>query len=113
MPNIFLDGQQNLAGLSVPGVYGDIILPTPLLIGTPTNIEGVVGVGSWGPTNALIPATQSSDAALSLGASVLRYASSGLPGPKGNRETFVWLAERERGGISESELEAAAREVEP
>jgi 23S rRNA (cytidine1920-2'-O)/16S rRNA (cytidine1409-2'-O)-methyltransferase len=52
-------------------------------------------------------------AALSLGASVLRYASSGLPGPKGNRETFVWLAERERGGISESELEVAAREVEP
>jgi 23S rRNA (cytidine1920-2'-O)/16S rRNA (cytidine1409-2'-O)-methyltransferase len=52
-------------------------------------------------------------AALSLGASVLGYASSGLPGPKGNRETFVWLAERERGGISEAELEAAARTVEP
>jgi 23S rRNA (cytidine1920-2'-O)/16S rRNA (cytidine1409-2'-O)-methyltransferase len=31
-------------------------------------------------------------AALKLGAAVLGYHSSGLPGPKGNRETFVWLA---------------------
>jgi 23S rRNA (cytidine1920-2'-O)/16S rRNA (cytidine1409-2'-O)-methyltransferase len=29
-------------------------------------------------------------------ASVLGFAPSGLPGPKGNRETFVWLAERDR-----------------
>jgi 23S rRNA (cytidine1920-2'-O)/16S rRNA (cytidine1409-2'-O)-methyltransferase len=27
------------------------------------------------------------------GWSVLGFASSGLPGPAGNRETFVWLAE--------------------
>jgi 23S rRNA (cytidine1920-2'-O)/16S rRNA (cytidine1409-2'-O)-methyltransferase len=27
-----------------------------------------------------------------LGASVVGFASSGLPGPKGNLETFVWLA---------------------
>jgi 23S rRNA (cytidine1920-2'-O)/16S rRNA (cytidine1409-2'-O)-methyltransferase len=39
------------------------------------------------------------------------YATSGLPGPKGNLETFVWLAEGSRGGIGD--LEAAAREVEP
>ena len=32
-----------------------------------------------------------------LGAAVLGFASSGLPGPKGNRETFVWLAEAGRG----------------
>jgi 23S rRNA (cytidine1920-2'-O)/16S rRNA (cytidine1409-2'-O)-methyltransferase len=31
-----------------------------------------------------------------LGASVAGFASSGLPGPKGNRETFVWLADGER-----------------
>jgi 23S rRNA (cytidine1920-2'-O)/16S rRNA (cytidine1409-2'-O)-methyltransferase len=43
---------------------------------------------------------------------VLGYASSGLPGPKGNRETFVWLAEAGRAGAV-SDLEAAAREVEP
>ena len=45
------------------------------------------------------------------GAAVLSYASSGLPGPKGNLETFVWLAEGARGGLGE--LEPAAREVEP
>ncbi len=47
-----------------------------------------------------------------LGAGVLGFASSGLPGPKGNLETFVWLAEAERNGAV-AELEAAAREVEP
>lgn len=46
-----------------------------------------------------------------LGASVLGYASSGLPGPKGNLETFVWLAEGGRGGVDD--LDRAAREVEP
>jgi len=46
-----------------------------------------------------------------LGAAVLGYASSGLPGPKGNIETFVWLAEGARGGAVD--LEAAALEVEP
>jgi 23S rRNA (cytidine1920-2'-O)/16S rRNA (cytidine1409-2'-O)-methyltransferase len=42
-----------------------------------------------------------------LGVAVCGYASSGLPGPKGNRETFVWLAERARGGIQD--LERAIR----
>src|SRR5262245_28355482 len=46
------------------------------------------------------------------GASVLGFASSGLPGPKGNRETFVWLAESARPGEID-DLESAAREVEP
>lgn len=45
-----------------------------------------------------------------LGASVLAYAGSGLPGPKGNIETFVWLAEGGRSGVRD--LEAAARAVE-
>jgi Bacteriophage tail sheath protein len=69
---IFLDGQQNLAALSVPGVYGDIILPTPFLLGTPTNIEGLVGVASWGPVDALIPASALTDAALSMGPPQIR-----------------------------------------
>ncbi|MEA2396674.1 MAG: rRNA (cytidine1920-2-O)/16S rRNA (cytidine1409-2-O)-methyltransferase [Thermoleophilaceae bacterium] len=43
---------------------------------------------------------------------VLGMASSELPGPAGNRETFVWLAEAERdGGLDD--LAAAAAEVEP
>jgi 23S rRNA (cytidine1920-2'-O)/16S rRNA (cytidine1409-2'-O)-methyltransferase len=48
-----------------------------------------------------------------LGSAVLGYASSGLPGPKGNRETFAWLAEGARGGLGDGELEVAALEVEP
>jgi 23S rRNA (cytidine1920-2'-O)/16S rRNA (cytidine1409-2'-O)-methyltransferase len=70
------------------------------------------------------------EAALSLGAAVLGYYSSGLPGPKGNRETFVWLADPagERAsaradaimpgvGVGadavREHLDALAREVEP
>jgi 23S rRNA (cytidine1920-2'-O)/16S rRNA (cytidine1409-2'-O)-methyltransferase len=49
---------------------------------------------------------------LRLGYSVMGFASSGLPGPAGNRESFVWIAEGGRTGAV-SELEAAAREVEP
>jgi 23S rRNA (cytidine1920-2'-O)/16S rRNA (cytidine1409-2'-O)-methyltransferase len=52
------------------------------------------------------------EAARGLGASVLGYASSGLPGPKGNLETFAWLAEGGRDG-DVADLVAAAREVEP
>jgi 23S rRNA (cytidine1920-2'-O)/16S rRNA (cytidine1409-2'-O)-methyltransferase len=46
------------------------------------------------------------------GWSVLGYASSELPGPAGNRESFVWLAEPGRDG-TRPDLEAAAAEVEP
>ncbi len=45
------------------------------------------------------------------GASVQGFASSGLPGPKGNLETFVWLADRARPDVED--LAAAARQVEP
>ncbi|MEA2456666.1 MAG: rRNA (cytidine1920-2-O)/16S rRNA (cytidine1409-2-O)-methyltransferase, partial [Thermoleophilaceae bacterium] len=47
-----------------------------------------------------------------LGAAVLGFASSGLPGPAGNRESFVWLAEPGRPGAVD-DLEAAARRAEP
>jgi 23S rRNA (cytidine1920-2'-O)/16S rRNA (cytidine1409-2'-O)-methyltransferase len=50
-------------------------------------------------------------AALDLGASVCGFAPSGLPGPAGNRETFVWLAERGRSGAVE-DLEAAVSVVD-
>jgi 23S rRNA (cytidine1920-2'-O)/16S rRNA (cytidine1409-2'-O)-methyltransferase len=52
-------------------------------------------------------------AARALGAAVLGYHSSGLPGPKGNRETFVWLAEPARTGARETSLVDMARRVEP
>ena len=47
-----------------------------------------------------------------LGVAVLGFASSGLPGPAGNRESFVWLAEAGRPGAIE-DSEAAARRAEP
>jgi 23S rRNA (cytidine1920-2'-O)/16S rRNA (cytidine1409-2'-O)-methyltransferase len=50
-------------------------------------------------------------AARGLGAAVIAYAGSGLPGPKGNRETFAWLAESSRGGVGD--IARAAAEVEP
>jgi 23S rRNA (cytidine1920-2'-O)/16S rRNA (cytidine1409-2'-O)-methyltransferase len=59
--------------------------------------EALVSVGSF---------------AAGLGAAVAGYASSGLPGPKGNLETFVWLCEPDR-GTAVTDLEAAASVVEP
>ena len=53
-------------------------------------------------------------AAIGLGESVLGMYPSGVPGPKGNLETFVWLAEGDRpGGATErAEIESMALEVE-
>jgi 23S rRNA (cytidine1920-2'-O)/16S rRNA (cytidine1409-2'-O)-methyltransferase len=52
------------------------------------------------------------DVASSVGeAAVMGFASSGLPGPKGNRESFVWLAEPGREGAV-ADVEAAAAQVE-
>jgi len=60
-------------------------------------------------------------AAAGLGAVVRGYHSSGLPGPKGNQETFIWLAPPGAGAGPDSgaapqsaaELEEMARGVEP
>ncbi|HTR89135.1 MAG TPA: TlyA family RNA methyltransferase [Solirubrobacteraceae bacterium] len=53
--------------------------------------------------------------ALELGAGVRGYHSSGLPGPKGNRESFVHLAEpsRARASRQPDDLLAMALAVEP
>jgi 23S rRNA (cytidine1920-2'-O)/16S rRNA (cytidine1409-2'-O)-methyltransferase len=51
-------------------------------------------------------------AASELDLAVLGYAPSNLPGPAGNRETFVWLAEPGREGAVE-DLGAAARRADP
>jgi 23S rRNA (cytidine1920-2'-O)/16S rRNA (cytidine1409-2'-O)-methyltransferase len=50
-------------------------------------------------------------AAQDAGAAVFGFAPSGLPGPKGNRETFVWLAEAGRAGAID-DLGAAVAAVE-
>ncbi len=46
---------------------------------------------------------------------VLGFLSSGLPGPKGNRETFIWLAEPGRAGAARdaAEIERMALREEP
>jgi len=49
-------------------------------------------------------------AAQELGLAIRGFASSGLPGPKGNRETFVWCG---LGGDEVADLEAAIEEAEP
>ena len=49
-------------------------------------------------------------AAEDFGLAAVGFASSGLPGPKGNRETFVHLT---RVGEPLADLEAAVRRVEP
>ncbi len=76
---------------------------------------GRAGVGKGGvvrdPTLRRGALTAVGAAAQDLGAAVLGYAGSGLPGPKGNLESFVWLAEGPRGGVTD--LDQAAREVEP
>ena len=45
-----------------------------------------------------------------LGLRIRGMAYSGLPGPKGNRETFVWAA---RSGAAVEDLHAAALRAEP
>jgi 23S rRNA (cytidine1920-2'-O)/16S rRNA (cytidine1409-2'-O)-methyltransferase len=54
-------------------------------------------------------------AALDRGETLLGMYPSGLPGPKGNLETFLWLAEHGRpGGLTErGQVERLALEVEP
>ena len=51
-------------------------------------------------------------AARELGLAIRGFASSGLPGPKGNRETFLWAA-RSGEGLNAKDTEAAVEKVEP
>jgi 23S rRNA (cytidine1920-2'-O)/16S rRNA (cytidine1409-2'-O)-methyltransferase len=52
--------------------------------------------------------------ALGLGESVLGFFSSGLPGPKGNRESFIWLAEpgRASAALTQDDVRTMAEQVE-
>jgi 23S rRNA (cytidine1920-2'-O)/16S rRNA (cytidine1409-2'-O)-methyltransferase len=59
--------------------------------------SALIDIGEWAAEN---------------GHAVLGYTSSRLPGPAGNRESFIWIAEGGRPGAVES-IEEAARQVEP
>jgi 23S rRNA (cytidine1920-2'-O)/16S rRNA (cytidine1409-2'-O)-methyltransferase len=50
------------------------------------------------------------EAALSLGVSVRGYCSSGLPGPAGNLESFIWCAEGARPGVDDLRVAALVTE---
>ncbi len=119
----------NLASIDVVFISLAKVLPAVLACMAPTydvlamvkpQFEvGRARVGKGGvvrvPADRRDALVQVGRAALGLGASVLSYYSSGLPGPKGNRETFVWLAEPGRAGGAEGteDVERMAREVEP
>jgi 23S rRNA (cytidine1920-2'-O)/16S rRNA (cytidine1409-2'-O)-methyltransferase len=51
------------------------------------------------------------EAAQSVGLSVQGFCPSGLPGPAGNLESFIWCAEGKRHGVED--IRSAAREAEP
>jgi 23S rRNA (cytidine1920-2'-O)/16S rRNA (cytidine1409-2'-O)-methyltransferase len=55
------------------------------------------------------------EAALALGEAVVGFYPAGLPGPKGNRETFIWLAEGGRAGSTRdiAQLHEIAAAAEP
>lgn len=58
-------------------------------------------------------ATVAREVCATTGSVVLGAASSGLPGPKGNRETFLWLGEAARAGaLSAEALDALLLEIE-
>ena len=50
--------------------------------------------------------------ALAVGLDVRAFASSGLPGPKGNRESFIHLV-RQSPSVRDDSLERLARRAEP
>ena len=45
-------GSINVAALLIPDVYVQIMQPPLIINGLPTNVLGVVGTASWGPTNS-------------------------------------------------------------
>jgi 23S rRNA (cytidine1920-2'-O)/16S rRNA (cytidine1409-2'-O)-methyltransferase len=75
--------------------------------------KGRVGKGGVvrGAEDRLEALVAAGDAARAAGLSVHGYCSSGLRGPAGNRESFMWCSDDSRAGVDD--LVAAAREAEP
>src|SRR3954453_1211948 len=67
------------------------------------------GGGVGDPETRLETLVTVAEAMRASGASVMGFAPSGLPGPSGNLETFVWLAEAGREGAVEDSEAAAGR----
>ncbi len=88
---IYQLGQLNASALSVPGMYTQIVPPkTRYINGVPSNILGIVGVGSWGPLNSPmvagdlpsaesavgLPVNRAHDIATAVAVSVLQAANN-------------------------------------
>lgn len=59
----------------------------------------------------IVAVQEAAETAITLGFSVQGGCSSGLPGPAGNRESFLWLAESGRSGAAD--LRAVAEAAQP
>lgn len=66
-------GQLNLRGLVNPGAYVINNLPTPNAPAIPTNIEGLVGVASWGPVDSVMTGSVNNFTSI-IGTPMLRNA---------------------------------------
>lgn len=61
-------GQVNVTAQQVPGVIVQIVPPGPAPVnGVPSNIGGLVGIGSWGPVGVPVFATAYNDASVKFG----------------------------------------------
>lgn len=69
---IYQLGQLNTTALSAPGVYLQIQPPPLIINGVPSNLLGLVGVGSWGPVNSPTLVGSPGDVAQYLGANMVR-----------------------------------------
>lgn len=76
-------GSINTAALVIPDVYVQIMQPPIVINGLPTNILGVVGTASWGPTNSPVILGD-------LRASVLNFGSPN--NRKYDLVTAIWAA---------------------
>jgi 23S rRNA (cytidine1920-2'-O)/16S rRNA (cytidine1409-2'-O)-methyltransferase len=79
-------------GLTVGGIESTMVARIAAEIDSPTASPTGAGANLGVPHVAGAPDPPA----------VLGFRSSGLPGPKGNRETFIWLAEPGRAGGAQS-----------
>ena len=65
---VYQQGSLNTTSLVVPDLYVQIVAPQNLVLnGVPTNIVGMVGTSSWGPSNQPVAVATMSDYAASFG----------------------------------------------
>lgn len=67
MPQIVPAGSINLAALTDPDVYVQVLQPPSFIRGVPTDVIGLVGTAAWGPTNMPVSMGTGQDAQLAFG----------------------------------------------